>query len=93
MLTAPQTKLAPLMMEGGIRRGTISKAPMMEHEEQQERIEKGKEQKSFSKLQDDYRMAKRNELKAKNEGRTKEAMVHEREVERLKQEMKDAYNK
>lgn len=38
MLTAPQTKLAPLMMEGHIRRGTVSKAPMMEHEGQKKRI-------------------------------------------------------
>ena len=91
--TAPQVKLSPHMLEGGIHRGTRSHVPMMEHEEQLERLAKGAEQKSFSKLQDEYRLAKREEIKARNEGRNKEVVVHERNVERLKKEMKEAYNK
>lgn len=95
MHTAPQVKLVPLIVvEGGIKRGMHSSGgiPMMEHEEQEERIEKVKEHKSFVKLQDDYRMAKRNELKAKQEGRNKETLQYEREVARLKNEMKEAHN-
>ena len=54
MHTAPQVKLSPLIESvGGIARSTRSSAPMMEHEQQLERIKAGYEKKEHDIKKED----------------------------------------